>query len=107
METIVIGDPVTGLVEDTSGSLLTAQLTGWGKTTAEEWNLLRPRSFLGDGPYGGLELNGDALATLPAIEAENFGHAHPPNVGYDRLRGRKAPKYFDQPVGPDKSLCPS
>ena len=36
METFVIGDPVTGLIEATSVSLSTAQLTGWGKTTADE-----------------------------------------------------------------------
>ena len=101
METLVVGDPVAGLIEATSGSLLTAQLSGWDKTTAAEWKLLPPRSFLDDGPYGGLELNGDALATLPAIAAENFGHTHAPNVGYARLHGHKVPKYFDQPVGPD------
>ena len=107
METIVIGDPATGLVEATSGTLLTAPLTGCGETAVEEWKLSRPRSPLGDGPYGGLELNGDSLATIPAISADNFGHAHPPNVGYARLHGRNVPKYFDQPVGPDNILCPS
>ena len=103
METIVVGDPVSGLVEATSGTLLTAQLTGWGKISAAEWKLTHPRSF----PDDGFELNGDALATLPAIAATSFGHTHPPNVGYARLHGHKVPKYFDQPVGPDKNLCPS
>ena len=103
METIVIGDPISGLVEATSGTLLTAQLTGWNKISAAEWKLMHPRSF----PEDGFDLNGDALATLPAIAATSFGHTHPPNVGYARLHGHKVPKYFDQPVGPDKNLCPS
>ena len=105
METISIGDPITGIVEATSGGLFTAQLSGWKKISAAEWKLLSRRSFLDDGQYGGLELNHDALTTLPAISSENFGHTHPPNVGYARMRGRKVPKYFDQPVGPD-SKCP-
>ena len=114
METLVIGGggPVSGLIEATSGSLLTAQLTGWNKLSAAEWKLTQPRSFPDDCDRfsnvcepiqgDGFGLNGDSLATLPAISAENFGQAHPPNVGYARTHGRKVPKYFGQSIGPGK-----
>ena len=93
MQELVVGDPVSGLIEATSGDNSTAQLTGWPPISADEWKLHQPRSFHDDG----LELIGDDLATLPAISSENCGRAHPPNVGYARLHGRKVPKHFDQP----------
>ena len=98
MQELVVGDPVSGLIEATSGDNLTAQLTGWEPISAAEWKLRHPRSF----HEGGFELIGDALASLPAISSGHFGHTRPPNVGYSRTRGRQAPKYFDQPVGPVK-----
>ena len=93
MQEHVVGDPVSGLIEATSGDNLTAQLTGWPPISAGEWKLRHPRSFHEDG----IDTNGDALAALPAISSENSGHARPPNVGYARLHGRKVRKYFAQP----------
>ena len=42
METISTGDPVTGVMEATSGNLQTAQLSGWGGISVAEWKLLPP-----------------------------------------------------------------
>ena len=98
MQELVVGGPASGLIDDTYGDNLTAKLTGWAPISAAGWKLRHPRSFQEDG----VELNGDALASPPAISSGNFGNAHPPNVGYARLRGRKVPKYFDQPVGHEK-----
>ena len=95
-QVVTVGDPVSGIIEATSGSLMTAKMTGWAPVTAAEWKLRQTRSFHEDG----FELNGDALATLPAIAADNFGYMHHPNVPYARTHGHKEPKYFDTPAPP-------
>lgn len=68
MQELVVGDPVSGLIEATSGDNLTAQLTGWEPISAAEWKLRHPRSFHEDG----FEPNGDALEALPAISSVEF-----------------------------------
>ena len=97
LEAISVGDPVAGFIEATSDENNTAQLTGWPPISAAEWKLRQTRSFPGDG----FEVNGDALAVLPAVASGRFGHTPPPNVSYARLHGHKVPKYFDMPIGPD------
>ena len=92
------GDPITGVIEATSGSYLAAQLSGWKPVTASEWKLCPPRAF----SENGFELNGDAVASLPALAKEHLGHTHAPNVPFARTYGFFEPKclvpYVKEPL---------
>ena len=80
---LTVGDPISGVIEAASGSYTTAQLSGWKPVMAAERNLRSPRTF----PEDGFELNGDAIAALPALSKENFGHCRVPNVPFARMYG--------------------
>ena len=63
-------DPISGISDAANGDHLTAHLAGWGHISGSVWKLRPPRAF----PADGFELNGDALAGLPALAKGNFGH---------------------------------
>ena len=94
-QVISVGRPVSGFLEAARGDKNTAQLTGRPPISASGWKLRHPRPFPGDV----IDVNGGAL--LPDVASGGYGHTHPPNVPFARLRGHKVPKYFDMPIGPD------
>ena len=87
---LTVGDPVTGLIEASRSDRDTARLSVWEPIPAVEWELRPPRTF----PEDGFELNGDAIAALPALAKDNFAHFRAPNVPFARMYGFWGPKYL-------------
>ena len=88
---LAVGGPISGLIEATRGDHLDELLSAWCPVSAAEWKLRSLRTF----PDSGIELNGDAVASLPALTRTNFPNYHLPNVPYARLYGPRKPKYFE------------
>ena len=83
-------DPVSGFVESAnSKDHFGAQLTGWDKVLASEWEVLHDASF-----PASIELIIDVISTMPQLANGNFSITHAPDVKYGRFVSPEVPKYY-------------
>lgn len=73
-DTLVLGQPVCGIIEATDSDYRSAQLMGWRPTTFQEWYHGQARSYWMDG----IELCPESIFYLPQLSSKNITKLHSP-----------------------------
>ena len=93
-----VGEPVVGFIEPTNRQAHSAQLTGWDRTSLDEWRTSSPASF----PVR-FDLNKQAIFDTPQLSALGFSYLRPPKCNVLKVETPVQGPAFAQASSPGRS----